>query len=116
MSVNKNKPHVLVLPEDEANRAIAIGFRIEVNRDRQFQILRPAGGWTNVLSDFTSYHAAQMDVFKERRLIVLIDFDSNESRLDRAKAVIPPHLTERVFVLGVLSETRGPQKSPAAVL
>lgn len=29
MSVNRARPHVLVLPEDDANRQIAVGFELE---------------------------------------------------------------------------------------
>ena len=47
MSVNNYKPHVLVLPEDDANSAIANGFYLEVNHSRKMQILPPAGGWVN---------------------------------------------------------------------
>ena len=44
MSVNRHKPHLLVLPEDDANRQLARGFELELST-RQFQVLQPAGGW-----------------------------------------------------------------------
>jgi hypothetical protein len=37
-------------------------------------------------------------------MILLIDFDGDVGRLEKAKASIPAELTDRVFVLGVLSE------------
>jgi len=37
-------------------------------------------------------------------MILLIDFDGDVGRLEKAKASIPADLTDRVFVLGVLSE------------
>jgi hypothetical protein len=54
MSVNRDKPHVYVLPEDDANRQLANGFFAEVdwNRQRQMQVLPPAGGWIEVLNRF----------------------------------------------------------------
>ena len=37
-------------------------------------------------------------------MILLIDFDGRETRLDDAKARVPAHLTKRVFILGTLSD------------
>ena len=37
-------------------------------------------------------------------MVLLIDFDRKENRLRVAKARIPPHLAERVFILGALGE------------
>lgn len=103
MSVNRNKPHVLVLPEDNANRQIANGFQLDVS-SRQIQVLPETGGWIRVLECFTEDQIWGMDRFPERFMILLIDFDNKEARLQGVKAKIPSHLTERVFVLGVLSE------------
>ena len=46
MSINKHKPHLLVLPEDDADRQIANGFVIAQGvglDDRAIQILPEAG-------------------------------------------------------------------------
>lgn len=44
--MNRFKPHLLVLPEDDANRQIAVGFLLEpALRLRSIQILPPARGW-----------------------------------------------------------------------
>ena len=37
-------------------------------------------------------------------MVLLIDFDGKEDRLEEAKAGIPGHLTDRVFVLGAWTE------------
>jgi hypothetical protein len=103
MSVNRNKPHVLVLPEDDANRQIANGFQLDLF-SRQIQVLDVAGGWIRVLDSFAGDHIGAMDRFKERFMVLLIDLDDKEGRLQGAKAKIPTHLTERVFVLGSLSQ------------
>jgi hypothetical protein len=45
MSINKHRAHILVLPEDDANRQIANGFVLDPNlNDRAIQILPPSGG------------------------------------------------------------------------
>jgi hypothetical protein len=104
MSVNQYLPHIFVLPEDDANRQIANGFHQKVTRERQMQVLRPAGGWARVLSLFESEHVAAMDRCPNRFMVLLIDSDNDETRLAKAKATIPAHLAERVFILGAWSE------------
>jgi hypothetical protein len=43
--MNKYKSHILILPEDDANREIANGFNLNENLDdRSIQILPSAGG------------------------------------------------------------------------
>lgn len=105
MSVNRDLEHVMVLPEDDANRQLANGFWEEVdwNRQRRMQVLAEAGGWTEVLNLFNSQHVKEMDRCPKRFMVLLIDFDSKEDRLNSAKATIPEHLADRVFVLGVWS-------------
>jgi hypothetical protein len=53
-----------------------------------------------------------MDARPGRFMILLIDFDRQEDRLDKVKAVVPVHLKDRVFVLGVWSE---PEKLKAGL-
>jgi hypothetical protein len=122
MSVNKNRPHLMVLPEDDANRKLANGFHLQVdwNRYRQMQVLPPADGWNNVLNLFRSDHVREMERWPQRFMILLIDFDNHNDRLTDAKAAIPEHLAERVFVLGVWSEPQrlklGPYETVGAAM
>jgi len=111
MSVNKDRPHVLVLPEDKANLQLATGFHLEVASIRQMQVLSVAGGWNAVLELFQSDHVSEMDRHPLRFMVLLIDFDSKEDRLNDAKAAIPNHLTDRVFILGVWSEPEALRKA-----
>lgn len=106
MSVNQHLPHVLVLPEDDANRQIANGFHKQLDWDRlgKMQVLRPAGGWSRVLDLFETEHLQAMERCSTRYLVLVLDFDEKDDRFDKAMAVIPAHLAERVFVLGTWSE------------
>ena len=106
MSVNKDRPHVLVLPEDDANHQLANGFLLEVDptRQRRIQVLPVAGGWSEVLNRFRTDHVNDMARCPHRFMVLLIDFDDDKSRLEAAKGAIPQNLTQRVFVLGALSE------------
>lgn len=87
MSANKHRPHVLVLPEDDANRQPANGFLLEVDPVgmRRMQVLPVAGGWNDVLESFVAEHVREMDLYTARFMVLLIDFDSNEGRLEAAK-------------------------------
>jgi hypothetical protein len=100
VSVNRFAPHVLVLPEDDANRQIAVGFQLDIKWIRRLKILPVAGGWNEVLDRFVTDHVHEMERNENRLMILLIDFDGKEDRFDRACARIPAHLVERVFVIG----------------
>jgi|SRR5271166_3744757 len=104
MAVNKYQPHVLVIPEDEADRQLANGFLLDRSLfTRRIQILEEAGGWARVLDQFESDHIAGMEKWPRRFMVLLIDFDGNVGRLAQAKARIPANLADRVFVLGSLT-------------
>lgn len=105
MSVNKYRPHVLVLPEDDAKRQIANGFLLDESLAAQYiQVLEVAGGWMQVLDRFQSDHIAGMERYPERCMVLLIDSDGKDNRLDDARNRIPGHLLERVLILGVWTE------------
>jgi hypothetical protein len=101
MGVNKAKPHVFVLPEDDANRQLANGFHLELAQIRQMQVLPVADGWTKVLEEFKAVHIGEMERDANRFMVLLIDFDGKPNRLDYAKGFIPARLADRVFILGV---------------
>jgi hypothetical protein len=106
VSCNKELPHVLVIPEDDANRQIAKGFQLNLDSSvlRRMLVVSPAGGWNKVLDTFQSVHVAEMDRYGHRRVVLLIDFDGQPGRLAHAKSRIPARLTDRVFVLGALHD------------
>lgn len=105
MSSNKHRLHILVLPEDDANRQIANGFILDLNlNSRAIQVLPEARGWEDVVEKFTNDYASTMRQYPYRMIALLIDFDKHEDRLSYVKDQIPDDLENRVFVLGVLSE------------
>jgi len=102
MAVNRYQRHVLVLPEDDANRQIANGFELKAST-RQLQILTEVGGWTRVCDAFVNDHIRGMEKYPGRHIILLVDFDENAGRLDQVRNDIPEHLRDRVFVIGAFS-------------
>ena len=105
MSVNKYLPHILVLPEDDANRQLANGFQLDQTLAAQrIQILEEAGGWREVCDRFAQDHILGMDEYAGRFMVLLVDFDARESRLEEIQMEIPERLRGRVFILGAWSE------------
>jgi len=93
----------LVLREDDANRQLANGF-LKYFSTRQIQLLRAVGGWDKALEHFISDHVSGMERCANRLIVLLIDFDGREQRLQEAKDRIPTQLTQRVFIRGTLTE------------
>lgn len=106
MSADRYKPHLLVLPEDDANRELANGFlqALDLNKARQLQVLPVAGGWESVFDQFASDWVPRMNNNGNRFMVLLIDFDGKNDRLSRAREFIPAQLADRVFVIGVWTE------------
>ena len=113
MSTNDFLPHILVLPEDDADSQLANGFLLNVDwsRQRQIQVLPIVGGWRKVLECFQSDHIGYMKRYPQRYIVLLIDFDEQEDRLDIAKRVIPDDLKDRVFVPGARKDPEGLRKA-----
>jgi len=115
MSANREKPHIIILPEDDETRQIANGFVLGVAGNRCIQIVPEAGGWGKVMNTFKNDYAQTMRTNLNRRMILLIDFDNDyQERLKYIKQEIHADsdvLIDRVFILGVLSEPRDLKKS-----
>jgi hypothetical protein len=105
MGVNRAKPHLMALPEDDANRQLANGFSLALDPTvaGRFRVLPVAGGWREVLRRFDLDQRKDMQAWPNRFMILLMDFDGRLERLDEAKRAIPQALVDRVFVLGVLT-------------
>ncbi len=101
MSRNKYAPRVDIIPEDEANQKLALGFQLHhaVN-DSRMNILPIARGWKRVLDEFLEAHVAALREHSSRLMILLIDFDEKDWRRPYFEAKIPDDLKSRVFVIG----------------
>ena len=106
MSVNVYKPHVLVLPEDDADRQIANGFLLDPSvKIRNIDVLKPSGGWGKVLGSFNDDHVNGLRKYPHRHLVLLIAFDGQvEARRAQFVEQFPDDLRDRVFLLGTRNE------------
>lgn len=104
---SKYRPHMVILPEDDANRQIVNGFLKNPAIDRNcIQIERPAGGWLKTLESFKNNQVAGLRRWPLRIVVLLIDFDRDIGRLDyfRKQIDISADLMNRVFILGARNE------------
>jgi hypothetical protein len=110
---NRFQPHILVLPEDDANSQLANGFLLDLHQAalRKIQVLPEAGGWIAVLDTFESDHVADMDRYTKGFMFLLIDFDGDEERGAYARRKIPERLRERVFILGARTDPESVKKA-----
>ena len=101
MSCNKSLPHIIVIPEDDANKAIANGFEEGLDSgQRNFQIVRPSGGWLKAIGDFNDIYLPKISIKSNGHIVLLIDFDNFPNRLIQIQSQIPKNVSKRVFVLG----------------
>lgn len=104
MTVNREQPHLLVLPEDDANRQIFNGFINHLSvKKSAIKDLPIANGWKKAVEQLLRDHAPEMRKYPQRRIVLIIDFDNEENRFSYVESQIPDDLKERVFVLGVQS-------------
>lgn len=106
MSVNVFKPHLLVLPEDDANRQIVNGFLLDPSLNlRAIHPLPIAGGWVKVREEVSATQVAHLRKYPERHLVLLIDFDGDVvERAQSFQKVIPEDVRDRVYLLGTQVE------------
>jgi hypothetical protein len=114
MGINKHRPHVLVLPEDEANRQLANGFLLHPNLNATcIDVRPPCGGWVKVLEDLKTTQSDGLRKYSLRHLVVLVDFDKVfDTRFKKFRKECPQDVSGRVYVLGTYSE---PEPLRAAV-
>lgn len=112
MSVNFYQPHLLILPEDDANRQLANGFlRHHSVITRNIQVLAVAGGWLKVFEKFQAEYTSRLDRYLECQMVLLIDFDGQPNRAFEAMSKVPESLASRVFILGTLTDPEGLKKA-----
>lgn len=103
MTANRFNPHLLILPEDDANRQIANGFHGRFGT-RQIQVLPEARGWLGVCRVFEDDYVPYMRRHTTAFMALIVDFDGRPDRRAAVRAHVPADLAPRVFVLGAATE------------
>ena len=104
MSVNRSKPHLIVIPEDKADQDIVNGFSncLELN-ERQFVVKKPAGGWEKGRARLLELSDSHLREYPDSHAVLVIDFDKYNDRGSEIRKQVPEGVRDRVFVIGVLS-------------
>jgi len=77
MSLNRYRPHLVVLPEDDAYRQLMNGVKLAPSVNALcIEVHKPLRGWEKVLGAMTDW-APSLDRFPEMHLLLLIDFDND---------------------------------------
>ena len=101
MAVNKYKPHIYIIPEDDADRQIANGFELDDRLSvRALQVMKPAGGWAPVVESIIDEYLPKLRSNKNTTVVGIIDCDNHEHRIAEQLEKIPEELRDRVFILG----------------
>jgi hypothetical protein len=108
---NRYRPHVIILPEDDANRQLVLGFLLHPGvRQRQVGLLRVAGGWAKARDRLVSDHVGEMERTPHQHVVLLIDFDNDLGRLDEFRKHIPATVADRVYIIGSRSRPEALKK------
>jgi hypothetical protein len=108
--MNRYESHVYVIPEDDHDRQIAVGFIDHHKvRDSRIQVMPVAGGWRNVLETFRVEYIPKLRDYPKGHVVMLIDFDGDfKRRRAEFEQATPVDLQARVFVVG-------PERTPEAL-
>jgi hypothetical protein len=102
---NKYRPHIYILPEDDANRQVALATLLGLDIDPQsYKVLHVAGGWLDAKNTFLNDHVPTMRQYGLRSFVLLVDGDMDADRFEQMRCEIPADLRDRVFILGSLDE------------
>lgn len=109
--INKYRDHLLILPEDDANKDLALGFVQRVPKGAECVFIESvAGGWASARERLVGL-AATMQKFSKRRVLVLVDFDRSETRREDVLRDVPDAVRDRVFLVGVRPEPEALQNA-----
>lgn len=109
MGINKFEDHILIFPEDDANREIVNGLTLLPNiKLNKIQIMQSEGGWIKLIESFKKNHLDKLKNNEKRRVVLLLDFDSDPDRKESIKKELidslPISVKERIFIFGAYSE------------
>lgn len=102
-----------MIPEDDANRQLANGFKDHPAVAQRNLDIRPvAEGWVHVLKVFEDEYVSFMRRHSAVHVVLLLDFDvKGESRRELCEKHIPDDLKPRTFLIGTSDTPEGFKKN-----
>lgn len=107
---NKYQPHVVIWIEDDANRNMVNGFlnAIEVTRNQANPLSKTRqngqAGWKKTATEFINNCNQELHKLPFRYMLLVIDFDQDDSRRNWISQQISDAVRDRTFILGVWQE------------
>ena len=88
MAVNDYKPHLFVIPEDDANRQFAHGFELYFRlRSRAMQVMHVAGGWEKVVNQILEIYVPKVLSNPNTHVVGIIRIDTSHAAMFRGRVV-----------------------------
>lgn len=115
--INKHQPHVVIWIEDDANRNIVNGFlnAFEVDQKQAKSLSRKQqngkAGWQKTAVEFINHCNHELSKLPYRFMLLIIDFDADDSRRNWISQRISNSVRDRVFIIGVWQEPEDLKRS-----
>jgi hypothetical protein len=111
-AVNKYKPHLYVIPEDDADRQIVNGFAFHHGiTSGSLQVMPIAGGWAKVIETINDEYVPKLRNSTHAHVLGVIDCDEDTERIPSELAKFPDELRDRIFLLGPFDEPEAFKKA-----
>jgi len=112
MAVNDYKPHLFVIPEDDADRQFAAGFELDYRlTPRAMQVMPVAGGWKKVVDKIHNVYVSKVRSNPNTHVVGIIDGDECPDRIATQLSLIPEDVRDRIFLLGTLDDPQAFKRS-----
>jgi len=95
-TVNKYTNHLVVYTEDDATRELANSFLDNFAFNRR--LVKMCRGWHDAAD--RAVHDDQLKNNGTRRVVILIDLDKAQNRIECIKQDIAPEFQDHIFVVG----------------
>ena len=99
--MNKFKPHLFIVPEDDADRQIAVGFQMHLEAKGEMQIVDVARGWLKVVGVIKDEYVPLLKNNLNSHVLGIIDCDKDVDRIAEQLENFPEDIRNRIFLLGV---------------
>jgi len=111
LSVNRGKPYLLIIPEDDDDRAFAEGARGALPA-MNVKIVANSNGWPKIEKLLAGVYNKRLRANANEHLLILIDFDTKgQKRYDKVFGWVPEDVKDRVFIIGPEKEPKDLKKS-----